>query len=354
METSISRPMPTANWWHQSFSSVSFPTLRKMAALTTFRFSAWAKNEAWIRQLARNGERQIPNQSDPTYQAFLKKEIAYWQKPAHGDTGQIYGNEEHPARNPKLRAYWNTLMSGSPTVSRVDMLRRLGPVDKALTLGHFHGLEEVMASGVAKHWTFNSITGRFTDGAPTQGVAITSEDLNFACFKENEYDLIVSMAILHHIVNVDQLLEQINRALTPNGRFVVLDYIGEERFQWREDKRQFINGLLRRIPPKYLRFPFAGIDAVHLGRLSPFEAVTSTRLPAAFERHLRPLEVRTGHAVLFPTAQYLRARYLSEDNPIVDQLIEADREATQLGLQPAAIAGVYAKRTDSEPVRSPA
>lgn len=340
METKV----PRSSWFDRSISSVVFPLQKGIAGLTACRFSAWAENERWLNQLALDGSRQIASKSDPTYQAFLNREIEYWQKPAHGDTQTLHGNEDHPDRNPRLRAYWNEFLSGSPTVSRVGMFQQMGPVEKALTLGHFSGLEEIMSGSVARHWTFNSITGRFTDSSHASVAAITCEDLNFASFKEDEYDLIICSAILHHIVNVDQLLAALNRALAPGGRLVVLDYIGEERFLWKEEKRRFINDLLAEIPPKYLRYPFAGIDAVHFGRLSPFEAVTSTRIPDALEQHLHPLEVRKAYGVLFPTLQYLRGRYLSEDNPILDLLIDADREANRRGLQACALSGVFQKR----------
>jgi SAM-dependent methyltransferase len=320
-----------------------FPIQKTIVGLTSCKFSAWVKNERWLDQLATAQGRCIPSKSDPTYQAFLKEEIEYWQTSEYGNT-QTVRSEEHPDRNRNLRAYWNELLSGSPTVSRVELFQKMGPFDEALTLGHFVGLEGLIASSVARHWTFNSITGRFTDSSEAKDSSLICEDLNFANFKENAYDLIVCEAMLHHLVNIDHLLAQINRALTPKGRFVVLDYIGEERFLWKEEKRKYINDILCEIPPKYLRYPFAGIDAVHFVRLSPFEAVTSTRIPEALERHLKPIEIRKGYGVLFPLAQYLRDRYLSEDNPIVDMLIQADRDAGKHGVQPSAISGIFQKR----------
>lgn len=340
METNI----PRSTWFDRALSAFFYPLQNGIANLTSRKFSDWAKADQWLNQSLDNGNLHISSKDDTTYQAFLKKEIEYWQKPAHGDSQTLHGDEDHPDRNPKLREYWNRFLSGSPALSTVAMFKEMGTFDKALTLGHFAGMEEIMSSGVAKHWTFNSITGRFTDSSEARDTAIISEDLNFASFKEDEYDLIVCSAILHHIVNIDQLLAEINRALKPGGRFVVLDYIGEERFCWKEEKRKYINDLLANIPPKYLRFPYASIDAVHLTRLSPFEAVTSTRLPELLEEHLDPIEVRKGYGVLFPTLQYVRERYLSEDNPILERLIQADHDSIEAGLQPSALSGVYQKR----------
>jgi SAM-dependent methyltransferase len=327
----------------QAISRLTFPLQKAIASLTARKFSSWARNDRWLNQLGRRGERIILSKTDPTYQAFLKSEIEYWQKPARGDTQTIHGNDEHPNRSRKLREYWNELVTGSPRLSKIEMLSQMGPFENALTLGHFPGLEEIMAGSVAKRWTFNSITGRFADAQAGRPVTIIREDLNFANFKENEYDLIVCEAILHHIVNLDHLLSQINRALTPDGRFVVIDYVGEERFLWKEEKRRFINGLLAQIPLKYVSHQFAGIDSIHFTSLSPFEAVTSTRIPGALKEHVGLGEMREGYGVLFPALLFLKARYLSEDNPIIDLLIEADRESKKYGVQPSAVAGVFTK-----------
>ena len=54
--------------------------------------------------------------------------------------------------------------------------------------------------------------------------------------------------MLHHIVNIEHLLAQVARALTPNGVFFVMEYMGEERFKWTPEKTRFLNGLLADLP----------------------------------------------------------------------------------------------------------
>jgi SAM-dependent methyltransferase len=334
---------PTSSWFDRAICRVAFPLEKFIADLTVCKFSDWAKNEKWLAQFTSQNTRQIPDRSDPIYQSFLKREIAYWQHPSHGDTQTIYA-EDHPDRHAKLLAYWHEAVSGSPTLSLVDLLHKLGPFRNAMTLGHFDNLEELMTSSVAQHWTFNSITGRFANSS-LSNVSIISEDLNFARFKENEYDLVICVGILHHIVNIDSLIKAINQALTPNGRLVIIDYIGEERFQWKGEKRKYINDIISYMPPKYQRFPFAGIDAIHFGRLSPFEAVTSTQIPKVLETHLSLLESRQSYGVLFPMLHFLKSRYLIQDNPIIDILIDADREASKFGVRPTVLSGIYGKQT---------
>jgi SAM-dependent methyltransferase len=305
-------------------------------------FSDCARFDRW--RSAHPGGR-VPNQADPAYQGYLKKEMEYWRNPPHGDEETVHGNDEHPRRHLRLREHWNRLITGSPDKDKVRMLRERGPFDHALALSHCPGLEALMAAGVAERWTYNSITGRFT-GLPLSEdrVTVVTEDLNFVQLEECAYDLIIGEGVLHHIVNADNLMIQVNRALRPDGIFYVMEYVGEERFKWRPEKRRYLNGLLATIPLEYLRYKFASVDIIRLGRLSPFEAVTSTRIPDLLAEYLSPIEERTGYGVLFPALEFLKERYLVQENPALDLLLQADQECERHNVLPSTLVGMYQKR----------
>ena len=52
-------------------------------------------------------------------------------------------------------------------------------------------------------------------------------DLNFVELPTNTYDFILCHGILHHLINLEHILYQINKSLKPNGLFLV--YRSEER-----------------------------------------------------------------------------------------------------------------------------
>ena len=57
-------------------------------------------------------------------------------------------------------------------------------------------------------------------------------DLNFARLPERAYDVIWSSGCLHHIVNLEHLFAEVERALRPGGLFAFRDYVGERRMQF--------------------------------------------------------------------------------------------------------------------------
>ena len=335
----------TSSRFTKLLCAVVFPVQWLVARLVAGHISVCARVDRW-----RNSRptKDVQHRADPVYQRYLTQEIAYWQNPPHGDEQTVHGNDEHPLRHVRLRRYWNQLLTGSPDKDKVQMLRELGPFEHALVLAHCPKLETIIGAGVARRWTCNSITGRFAGAQPgTANVTIVSEDLNFVQLEAGAYDLIIAEGVLHHILNADDLLMKVSRAMSRRGVFYVMEYIGEERFLWRAEKRRFLNRLLASLPLKFLRYKFASVDVIPLGHLSPFEAVTSTELPSLLRKHFSPVEERKGYGVLFPVLEFLKPEYLMEDNPALDALLRADQECERHHVLPSTLVGIYRKRAAS-------
>ena len=56
---------------------------------------------------------------------------------------------------------------------------------------------------------------------------------------------------LHHIENLEHIFRQIQKALKPNGLFVLNEFVGPNRFQWTKKQVDIANDLLEIIPLKY-------------------------------------------------------------------------------------------------------
>lgn len=70
---------------------------------------------------------------------------------------------------------------------------------------------------------------------------------------EGQFDLLLSTGALHHVTNLEKLFSKLSNLLSVNGYFVVLEYVGPNRFQWRDTQLSVINGILRQLDPRYLR-----------------------------------------------------------------------------------------------------
>jgi ubiquinone/menaquinone biosynthesis C-methylase UbiE len=98
-------------------------------------------------------------------------------------------------------------------------------------------------------------------------------DLNFISLEENEFDLIIAKSILHHIINLEHLLFQANKALKNNGKLVVYEYIGENKQQWQTQKADFLTSSLR---SKFKDIEeLLPIKPAPLTNLVPFESIRS-------------------------------------------------------------------------------
>lgn len=89
-------------------------------------------------------------------------------------------------------------------------------------------------------------------GAPPDRYRFEVRDVN-ALQIEETFDLIFSTGALHHATNLEALLSTVERALAPNGYFVVVEFIGPNRFQWSDRQIEVANQVLSVIDPAYLR-----------------------------------------------------------------------------------------------------
>lgn len=99
---------------------------------------------------------------------------------------------------------------------------------------------------------------------------------------EGTFDLILSTGALHHTTNLEGLLAAVEGALAPNGYFVVVEFIGPNRFQWTDRQIEVANQVLGALDPYYLRdgkhstFERPTIDSML--KCDPSEAVRSAEV----------------------------------------------------------------------------
>ncbi len=103
------------------------------------------------------------------------------------------------------------------------------------------------------------------------------------------FDLILSTGALHHTTNLEDLLAKLERALAPNGYFVVVEFIGPNRFQWTDRQIEIANKVLGAIHPYYLengeraRFERPSIESML--QSDPSEAVRSADVYPLVKKH---------------------------------------------------------------------
>lgn len=168
--------------------------------------------------------------TDTDYQAMLAGEAALWGRVA----------EEQAATTPPEWRYHRTLRHNAVmhTADIETMLQRVGPSARALEIGcgagwltlalaqrgaDAHGIDiSDQAIQIARSY-YDSIANRVS-GRTTYEVA----DLNALTLPANTYDVVVAKGVLHHLVNLRGVLDQIAHALKPGGLLWISDTHGDE------------------------------------------------------------------------------------------------------------------------------
>ena len=172
-------------------------------------------------------------------------------------------------------------------------------------------------------------------------------DVNQVELPPETYDLIFSCHSFHHFEALEHVMSQSARALTPNGLFVLEEFVGPTQFQWTDTQIDLVRQLTALLPSAYRMLRWNAIKS-HEGRptpaevmaVSPFESIRSADIPGVFRRYFDVVEERnlggTLQHLLYngiihnftdddPTARrHLETIWTIEDALIEDGLLPSD------------------------------
>ena len=151
-------------------------------------------------------------------------------------------------------------------------------------------------------------------------------DVNTAILPANTYDLIFSSHSLHHFLSLEHVMSQVHDALTPEGLFILEEFVGPTQFQWTDQQIDVVRTLMALLPEdlRMLRWgavkPYEGRPEVKdVVAASPFESIRSAEIVPLFRRYFDVVEIRP----LGGTLQHLLY------NGIVHNFALDRRDATQ-------------------------
>lgn len=149
-------------------------------------------------------------------------------------------------------------------------------------------------------------------------------DANRLVLDRGSYDFIFSAHSFHHFLALEQIMEEVHRALAPGGVFVLEEFVGPTQFQWSDVQMELTRTLLSLLPERFRRFRWGATkDAegrptvAEVVAASPFESIRSAEILPLFRENFRVLECRP----LGGTIQHLLY------NGIVHNFVPGDGEA---------------------------
>jgi 2-polyprenyl-3-methyl-5-hydroxy-6-metoxy-1,4-benzoquinol methylase len=117
-------------------------------------------------------------------------------------------------------------------------------------------------------------------------------DLNRDTLRCAAYDVVVAHSVLHHVENLEHAYRQLERCMKPDATLIVNEYVGPNRFQYRDQVLSIINALLRALPEE-LRRPYDSRTRPTVEEMianDPTEAVRAEELLALTGKTFEVLE----------------------------------------------------------------
>ncbi len=87
------------------------------------------------------------------------------------------------------------------------------------------------------------------------GLTYEVADLNTTKLPKGTYDVVYVHAALHHVFQLEHLLDQIKQTLKPGGLFVMYEYIGPSQMQFSRRDLELADAFLNTIPEHYRSMP---------------------------------------------------------------------------------------------------
>lgn len=170
-----------------------------------------------------------------------------------------------------------------------------------------------------------------------------TEDLNFIAIEPGQYHMIFAHAVLHHVINLEHLFDQISTGLVEGGFLHLVEVVGENRRLLWQDNEAFANRLLDTLPRAITK----GYRLAVKPEDSGMEGIRQEDIPVELQKGFDPIYEHTHGAFMrfICTNGRLAPRFNPRDpaaRRCLDFLIACDRAAVQHGiLRPLEIWGVY-------------
>lgn len=324
-------PEDRAKLWLKRIDRVA----KLIPAQSDFVISVWRKTDAPPRNIAParvhppladfDGARPpIPvsalriTPADPLYHGAVASEQRYphdWVMDVDGGRG--------------LTAAWdrfgNRTVTGDESQSWLDSVIARGPFGDAAMLGvdgPLHAAQWLRA-GASRRLDVLDVTQRQLDrvaaaveesGVDHKRLRLIRTDLNFVRLPPAAYDVIVSSGTLHHLQNLEHVLDEIRRALRPGGLFVLHDFVGERRHQYTDRRLEVVNGFLDEIPDALQLEPAKRLERGDAAFMSPFCGLRSEDTLALVRARFEVLtEKRFGYTG--PLAMMLDLKRVEDEAP---------------------------------------
>jgi 2-polyprenyl-3-methyl-5-hydroxy-6-metoxy-1,4-benzoquinol methylase len=273
----------------------------------------------------------------------IRKAAEWWSDP------ESEAPETQWVRVPGVVENMNRRATGDPAIDWINhsasLLTSFAKPIKALSIGCGFGIIErtlrrhdfcQLIHGVDVAENAIESARKTAQAEGLDGLTYEVADLNTVQFPAETYDIVYAHAALHHIFQLEHILDQIRQTLKPGGVLVAYEYIGPSQMQFPRRDLELADMFLKLIPERYRKlqrrkgikeeaFRFS-LDAMN--RSDPSEGIRASEIvpliASRFElKHFRYV----GGTLLLLIFNEIAGNFNENDSeimPLVDALITLD------------------------------
>lgn len=260
------------------------------------------------------------------------------------DIGRL-SNEKSLAKsrinNPEILAYKARILGNRTSYREYAdwtdfLISEYGYKERCLSLGSGIGRVEkyLVSHGFTENMETIELCADVNEGVRLKDTRIDTMrgDLNFVELPPDSYDFILCHGVLHHLINLEHALYQINRSLKANGIFLVYEYVGETRWQFNNSRLEFLRK----------QFPDIQFKQCPAWRVGGFESVRSGELLALIQSQFGDTCERAVSygGVYFP---FITTTTPKEDSKMKEVIKLDERVSKDGSLAPCYHMGLYRK-----------
>ena len=251
--------------------------------------------------------------------------------------------------------YYNYLVCGDPYLHYLQYFiqKYIHEPVSVLSLGSGNGnLERVLVSFSLPYseihgMDINPDLTHFANQEATRlnykNVHYSTEDLNQISLPSKIYDLVIFFHSIHHIENLEWILENVKNTLTPGGLLLIVDFVGPSRFQWTDEQIRLTQEMLDLLPPEFkidlrnstskskvFKEKIYRPTIAEVVRQDPSEAVRSSEVKELLENNFIVLEEKPMGGTLLSLLFDGIAGNFNEKDPAVCSLIKSLQKMEEL------------------------
>ena len=209
--------------------------------------------------------------------------------------------------HPRVQAAINRCISGDPNESWLSFVKRRfcdTKLERGLSLGCGWGILErsALQLEICEYCDAYDIAPEAIATAQSEAQkAGLGQKLRYFCgnlneitFEPNSFDICFAGAILHHVADLEHLLEQVKIGLRSGGLFVIIEYVGPARFNWSDKVERLMNQILSALPQSHrvslkdertVKSDIKRPSAADVIRVDPTEAIRSDEIRDLLNRN---------------------------------------------------------------------